>query len=647
MAFKDEKGTLEHFLEKVNRFNPNANLELIEKAYKYAKEVHAGQKRGSGEEFFVHPEQVARILIGLRADTDTICAALLHDTVEDTSTSIATVVELFGKDIARLVEGVTKTQGIHFSSKEEYKAENLRKILLATTKDIRVILIRLADRLHNMRTLSTFRDEKRKRIAKETLDIYAPIAHKLGVWKIKGELEDLSLRYLDFDTYRKLKEQIAEKRTERERTTREIVKQINESLKDKNVQAEVTGRAKYFYSVYKKMMERHKDFDEIYDLIAIRIITKTIPDCYTALDVINNLYEREEGRMKDYIAHPKANGYQSLHTNVTRGRKLLEVQIRTTEMHHFAEEGIAAHWRYKHTERDKKFDRRIIWLKQVLDWLRKSKNAVEFVETLRIDLFENEIIVFTPKGDPISLPEGATAVDFAYAVHSNIGNHCSKTKVNNKIEPLDHELNSGDIVEVITQNNAKPSRSWLNFAKTNKARSKIRVSLGIEGEHRPKADRQKAEQLKGTEMSSADVIDLIEVQGKKAPIRLSKCCNPRLADAVVGFYTKDGKITVHKTQCINMHTLDPEKQVKLKWLEPESAKFTKIRVHVEDRPGILVEILNILALSRLPVKSVNTRTRKRKIMLTFKVGLTEDLDLDNIVKKIRSIHDVNEVQLDT
>lgn len=641
MAFESRPITFEEFVDLVRANNPHADFKMLEKAYNFAKKAHEGQKRSSGEEFFVHPSEVARILIRFKADTSTICAALLHDTVEDASTPIDTVRKEFGDEIANIVEGLTKITGTWFESKEEYKAENIRKILLATTKDIRVILIKLADRLHNMRTLATFRSEKRKRIAQETLEIYAPIAHKLGMWRVKGELEDLSLRYLDYDTYVRLKESIAEKRVERELVTAQLVESIRYALKNKGIDSEVIGRAKYFYSIYKKMRKKKRDFDQIYDLIAIRIVVNTIPECYKSLEVIHTMFEPQLERFKDYIQHPKANGYQSIHTSVKYKRKMIEIQIRTHEMHSIAEEGIAAHWKYKGTEKDKAFDRKIMWLKQILEWLRQSKNAQEFLETLKIDLYQNEIIVLTPKGDPISLPEGATPVDFAYAVHTGIGNHCSKAKVNERVEPLDHPLNSGDVVEIITQNHAKPSRNWLKFVTTSKAKSKIRSYLGIEPDHRPKEPAEEKEELK------LPLLDYVRIEGRKAPLRLSKCCEPKLGDPIVGLHTKEGKITVHRKDCVNVHSLDESKQVRLSWLEPKELRERKVRVYVSERPGILADLLNLLATEKINVKSVNTRTRRKKVMLTFKIDSKEPSELDRIVDKLRRVKDVTDIRVDT
>jgi GTP pyrophosphokinase len=637
MAFESRPIEFEEFVRLVKEENPHADIARIEKAYKFAEAAHKGQKRSSGEDFFVHPLEVARILIGMKADTATICSALLHDTVEDTSTSLDVVRKEFGEETANIVEGVTKITGQWFETKDEYKAENLRKILLATTKDIRVILVRLADRLHNMRTLATFRPDKRRRIAQETLEIYAPIAHKLGMWKIKGELEDLSFRYMDYDEYVRLKEHIAEKRVEREKSTVEIVENIRAALADKGIKADVMGRAKYFYSIYKKMVKKQKGFDKIYDLVAIRVIVGTIPECYRSLEIIHTLFEPLLDRFKDYIQHPKANGYQSIHTSVKHRNKIIEVQIRTHEMDSIAEEGIAAHWRYKGTEKDKLFDRKIMWLKQILEWLRKSSNAQEFVETLKIDLFENEIIVLTPKGDSISLPDGATPVDFAYAVHTGIGNCCSKVKVNDRIEPLDYQLNSGDVVEIITQNNAHPSRNWLNFVVTAKAKSKIRAALGIEHEHRFKDQKEEGEEM-------IPLLQHIRVEGKKVPLRLSKCCDIRFGDRIVGLLTKEGKVNVHKDSCINLHTVEQSKWVNLSWIEPKDMNVRKLRVYVTERPGMLRDLLNLFAIEKVSVKSVNTRVKKKKVMLTFKIESKGKQEMNRIVDRLRTLKEVTDIR---
>ncbi|MBU0536493.1 MAG: bifunctional (p)ppGpp synthetase/guanosine-3',5'-bis(diphosphate) 3'-pyrophosphohydrolase [Nanoarchaeota archaeon] len=614
--------------------NPKADKALIRKAYDFAKKIHEGQTRQSGEPYIIHPVETAKLLAGFRADSATICAALLHDCVEDGHISLDDVKKNFGIEIASLVEGVTKITGVQFNSKEEYKAENLRKVLLATSKDIRVMLIKLADRLHNMKTLKHFREDKQKRIAQETLDIYAPIAHKLGMWKMKGELEDLALKHLDPEAYNNLRDKISSKRQEREERAKQLIKTIKDKLKERGIEAGIEGRAKYFYSIYQKMKKEKKDFNEIYDLIAIRIITNTVPECYAALGILHELYKPMPGRFKDYISVPKANGYQSLHTSVIGGHgRIIEVQIRTMDMHHMADEGIAAHWRYKGEERDKKFDRRMSWLKQLLDWKRDSKTAEEFVESLKIDLFENEIVVFTPRGDPISLPEGSTPVDFAFSVHTNIGNQCSQAEVNNIIVPLDYKLKNGDIVHILTKKNAKPSRTWLNFVKLSKARSKIKTILNITIDHKEKQVTK----------PEHDIMNLIDILTKKAPLKFSKCCNPNYGDPVIAYYTKDGKITVHKKDCRTLGGLSDKKIAAVKW-KGKAEDFIKIRIVVTDRVGVLADILNLISTKKVNIQSIYTRAKKDKVVITIKIKIPEGMDTNEAGKELRAIPGVIDVK---
>ena len=629
--------SFEKFIKKILAYNPNADVDLIKRAFWLAHDSHEDQKRESNEPYFTHPYSVAEIMIGLKADSATICAALLHDCVEDCDLLISDIKKEFGGEIAELVEGLTKLEG-RYETREDQTAENVRKILLATAKDIRVMLVKLADRLHNMRTLSHLVPERQKRIAEETLLIYAPIAQKLGMRQMKGELEDLSLKVLDPEAYQALRNTIAEKRVEREERTRQFTSLILENLKKRGITAEVEGRAKYFYSIYQKMKRQNKSFNEIYDLFAIRIIVNTVSECYAALGLVHELWRPIPGRFKDYISLPKANGYQSLHTSVmgTHG-KIIEIQIRTKEMHQLAEDGIAAHWRYKGTERDKQFDKKMSWLKQILDWKSTSTTAREFVETLKIDLFENEIVVFTPKGDPISLQEGSTPIDFAYAVHSNVGNQASKAIVNGKIVTLDAKLKSGDIVEIITQNNAKPSRHWLSFVKSSKARSKIKSTLQI----RIDGDGHHEEELP----THADLLKKIEVVGKQAPLKFSKCCNPAYNDPIVAFLTKEKKITVHKSDCPNIGTLNENKPVEVFWKKDISANGKKIKVVVKDRVGLLADLLNLLANEKVNVKSINTRTKKDKINITFTLDEPKMLDHQRIIQRLRSVKEVIDVRL--
>jgi GTP diphosphokinase / guanosine-3',5'-bis(diphosphate) 3'-diphosphatase len=630
---------LDEFLKKINEYNPQADVKLIKKAFTFAKIAHEGQKRVSGEDYFTHPLEVAKILIEQKADSSTICASLLHDVLEDTKIDSKEVKRVFGDEICELVEGLTKIDKVHFDSKEDYNAENLRKILLATTKDIRIILIKLSDRLHNMRTLETFKEDKRRRISKQTMEIYAPIAHKLGMWKAKGELEDLSLRYLEPEVYTKIRKKINQKRGQREKVTQEIINVIKQKLDEKEIKSRVTGRAKYFYSIYRKMLKKKINIDQMYDLIAIRIITATIPDCYAALGMIHDLWKPLPHRFKDLIAIPKANGYQSLHTTViARDGRMLEVQIRTVDMHHLAEEGVAAHWKYKGTERDKAFDKKISWLKQILDW-KQTSGASEFIDTFKIDLFHDEIVVFTPKGDPISLPVGSTPVDFAFMVHSDVGEKCSKAKVNGKIVPLDTELSSGEICEIITQKNAKPSRQWLKFVKTSKARSKIRVRLNIEVDHDPKKGRLRKERDKDREFAE-NPLQYLAVEGKQAPLKLSKCCEPKIGDEILGFYTKDRKITVHKKSCVNVATLDKKKEVKIKWTKDKQKNEIEVTLALEDKVGILALILNIFVQHRVNISSLNTKAKKDHVVNKIRLFLDDREILEEVLKKIRKLDGV-------
>jgi guanosine-3',5'-bis(diphosphate) 3'-pyrophosphohydrolase len=463
---------------KVKKIYGQENADRIRQVFAFAEKAHQGQKRSSGEPFSIHPLEVANILVDMGMDVDTIAAGLLHDTVEDTGVSIEELERLFGSEVARLVDGVTKLGRIAYKTKEEQQVENLRKMFLAMAKDIRVIIIKLADRLHNLRTLEYVDEEKQREKAYETLEIYAPLAHRLGIFKIKWELEDTALRFIDPKGYYDLVEKVATKRKEREAYIQEVIKTLKQKLKDINVACEIEGRPKNFYSIYKKMYMQHKEFEQIYDLLAIRIIVNTVKDCYGVLGVAHTLWKPIPGRFKDYIAVPKPNMYQSLHTTVIGPKgEPFEIQIRTFDMHRTAEYGIAAHWKYKEGRKtsDEDMEKKLAWLRQILEWQNESKDAREFMESLKIDLFTDEVFVFTPKGDVIDLVKGATPLDFAYSIHSAIGNKCIGAKVNGKIVPLDYQLQTGDIVEILTQSSSHgPSRDWLKIVKTSQAKSKIR-----------------------------------------------------------------------------------------------------------------------------------------------------------------------------
>ncbi len=463
--------------QKITEYIPNADLSVVDKAYNFALEAHGDQKRVSGEPYITHPINVAIILTEMELDLDSICAALLHDVVEDTKYTYEDIKKNYGGDVADLVEGVTKLGKIPYSTKEEQQAENIRKLILAMSKDIRVMLIKLADRLHNMRSLKSMPEEKQRRIACETLEIYAPIAHRLGISKIKWELEDLSLRYLDPIAYKEISDMIVEKRDERLKLIEEIKAVFSEKLKSLGIKCHIEGRAKHFYSIYRKMFAHNAtNLDQIYDLIAVRIIVDTINDCYAALGMVHEIYKPMPGRFKDYIAMPKKNMYQSLHTTlIGPNGKPFEVQIRTWEMHRLAEVGIAAHWKYKEGKLGQSdIDSKLEWIRQLLDVHTDSDNPQEFISSIKIDLFEDEVFVFSPKGDVVNLPQGSTSIDFAYAIHSAIGNKMTGAKINGRIAPLEYQLKNGDIVEIITSSNVRgPSKDWLKIVKTNQAKKKI------------------------------------------------------------------------------------------------------------------------------------------------------------------------------
>jgi GTP pyrophosphokinase len=489
----------DELIERIRRYHPEDDMEIVRRAYDYAEQAHADKKRLSGEPYFTHPVAVAVILTDLMLDGTTVAAGLLHDCVEDVDGVTPLVItEKFGAEVAQLVDGVTKLKQLDFTSREEAQAETLRKMFLSMAKDIRVVLIKLADRLHNMRTLKSQKPERQLPIARETLDIYAPLAHRLGVYTIKWELEDLSLRYIDPQGYYDLVQKVGMKRAEREKLIAQVTQQLKAQLRLAGIQCEIDGRPKHFYSIYRKMKTQNKTFDQINDLIAIRVIVNTQQDCYYALGVVHTLWPQVPGRFKDYISVPKANMYQSLHTTVVNAGKPFEVQIRTAEMHRTAEYGIAAHWRYKEGKQADALDEKLSWLRRILDWQKEASDSSDFGEMLKFDLFADEVFVFTPKGDVVSLPIGATPLDFAYRIHSAVGNRCIGAKVNGRIVPLATQLATGDFVEVMTSQSSRgPSRDWLNVVKTSEAKAKIRAWL--------KKENREENVLKGKEMFEHEV----------------------------------------------------------------------------------------------------------------------------------------------
>ena len=517
--------SIEEIMARVEKAYDHEGALLCKHAYDFAAKAHADQKRKSGEPYIIHPVYVASILTEIMIDPPTIAAGFLHDTVEDCpDVTLETLEKEFSPEIAQLVDGVTKLGRLNFTDREEQQAESLRKMILAMSKDIRVVLIKLADRLHNMLTLKFQSPERQIAIARETLDIYAPLAHRLGVYAIKQELEDLSLRYIDPEGYEEVARKVGMKRAEREQSIRQIKETLAEKLREAKLHFTIDGRPKHLYSIYNKMVIRNKPFDQIYDLIAIRVIVDTVPECYLVLGIVHTLWNQVPGRFKDYISVPKANMYQSLHTTVMGGREMpfpFEVQIRTQEMHRIAEYGIAAHWRYKEGSKDAQLDKKLYWLRQILDWQSETRDSHEFIDSLKTDLFSEEVFLFTPKGDIINMQRGATPLDFAYRIHSHVGNQCVGARVNGKMVPLDTELQTGDRVEVMTSSNSKgPSMDWLKIVKTQQAKAKIRQFFKRE--------------LHGENVNRGH--DMLEHEAKRRGVKLTDYTKPEYYEPILNKY---------------------------------------------------------------------------------------------------------------
>ena len=513
----------EELIGRIRKYHPDDDMSLVQRAYEYAEKAHANQVRKSGDPYFCHPVAVAVILTDLMLDATTIAAGLLHDCVEDVEgCTLDGIRQLFGDEVALLVDGVTKLSQLNFANREEAQAETLRKMFLAMAKDIRVVLIKLADRLHNMRTLKYQKPERQVPIARETLDIYAPLAHRLGVYTVKWELEDLSLRYIDPEGYYELVRLVGMKREEREQLIAQVTQELKARLTEAGIKCEIDGRPKHFYSIYKKMKTQNKSFDQIMDLIAVRVLVNTKQDCYFALGIVHTIWPQVPGRFKDYISMPKANMYQSLHTTVVNQGRPFEVQIRTFEMHRTAEYGIAAHWRYKEGKAADELDTKLSWLRRILDWQSDAKDPGDFSELLKFDLFADEVFVFTPRGDVVSLPRGATPLDFAYRIHSAVGNRCIGAKVNGRIVPLAHQLQTGDFVEVMTSSSSHgPSRDWLNIVKTSEAKAKIRAWL--------KKEQRDENIIHGRE--------LLEREAKRLGYSMSQLNKPELVETLYKRYS--------------------------------------------------------------------------------------------------------------
>ncbi len=553
----------------IQGYFPDADLGLVRKAYAFAEKAHGEQKRSSGDPYIIHPTEVAQILADLRLDLASICAAFLHDTVEDTSAKLEDIEREFGKDVATLVDGVTKLNKMSFRTTEEKQAENFRKMIIAMSKDIRVIIVKLADRLSNMRSLQFLPTHKQKTISQETLDIYAPLANRLGMSRIKVELEDLCLRFIHPDVYYKLAELVTKNKSDREKYIEDVVHLIHEKLTEYDVTAQVSGRAKHFHSIYKKMERRQVDFTELHDLIAFRIIVDNITECYKALGVIHAAFRPVPGRFKDYIAMPKANHYQSLHTTVIGpSGERTEIQIRTHEMHLVAERGIAAHWKYKEGKIDSSTRDNVVWVNRLLEWQKDLSDPNEFLETVKVDLFSEDVFVFTPKGEVKELPYGATPLDFAYAVHTDVGNRCVGAKVNGRIVSLRHRLKSGDAIEVITSPNQTPSKDWLKIVKSSRAKAKIRAFI----------------KMREREIARVEGVDLFEKALKRYELSSSKLEKSGKFDEVMREF---GVRSMEEFHVGIGYGRFPIEQVIQKLIPKEELEALKARVKSEEEESFL------------------------------------------------------------
>ncbi len=574
---------LDGLIQQIRNYNPQTDEELIRKAYAFAVKVHNGQVRKSGTPYISHPIEVAKILITLKMDSTTIAAGLLHDTVEDTPTTLEEIQEIFGSEVASLVDGVTKIGRVRYASKEEQQAESFRKILLAMAKDIRVILIKLADRLHNMRTLQHLPVHKQQGIAQETLDIYAPLANRLGIGWLKSELEDMALRFLHPEMYQEIEAKIASEKTEREKYIAEVKEIITAELKKAGIPGVVMGRTKHYYSIYQKMVKQGISFEEVYDILALRVITDTVRNCYAILGIIHSLWTPIPGRFKDYIALPKINMYQSLHTTVIGPHgELVEFQIRTEEMHKTAEEGIAAHWRYKEGDTTNgNYSERFSWLRRILDWQQDLTDPKEFMETVKVDLFPDEVYVFTPKGEVRSFPRGATPIDFAYQIHTDVGHQCVGAKVNGRMVPLKYQLRNGDIVEILTNPNHTPSTDWLRIVKTSRARTKIKAFIKAKQKEQSislgrdilEKEIQKYGVSPPNYMKEGDLNEIARRYGFNAMVDLL---------AGIGY----GKVSVHQvvSQLLPKEFFEERSKKEGTPEESEEEKFRKLAQQVQEKP---------------------------------------------------------------
>lgn len=665
-----------------------SDIELVEKAYHFAKQLHEGQFRISEEPYIIHPVEVAKILVDLKVDTHTLIAAFLHDILEDTETKPEAIQKLFGDDVLNLVQGVTKLGKLKFKSKEERQAENFRRLFIAMATDIRVIFLKLADRLHNMRTLNFMAAAKQRRIAQETLDIFAPLANRLGMYKIKAELEDLSLRYLEPDKYFEIAQLVSQKKAEREQTVQLLIDKISKDVKAAGINAQITGRAKHYYSIYCKMKRQNVAFHDLYDITAVRVIVDSEKECYEVLGLIHSQFKPIPGRFKDYIAMPKGNLYQSLHTSVIGPRsKPLEVQIRTWQMHEVAEYGVAAHWRYKEKGSQKAnnpSDLQFSWMHKMVEYDKEMSNAADYVNSVKLDLFSDQVFAFTPNGDVLDLPKDATPVDFAYRIHSDVGHKTIGAKVNGRITPLNTKLVNGDIVEILTSKTQAPRLDWLNFVVTKQAASKIKqwfkknnreehIEIGktnleheltksVFDEYVKAGEFEKiakqmnylsAEDLFAAlgygETTTNKVINKIQKpkeknvedkfhssQRKKSEkdivgleglmYSFARCCSPIPGEPIVGVVTRSKGVTVHRIDCKTLENIEPERLMDISWAGTNTNKTytTTIRVETADKMGMLKDVITAVSDNNANIITANIKSKNN-------VGVIEiGLELDNI-----------------
>ncbi|MCM1339949.1 MAG: bifunctional (p)ppGpp synthetase/guanosine-3',5'-bis(diphosphate) 3'-pyrophosphohydrolase [Muribaculaceae bacterium] len=684
------------------------DIALVEKAYKFAKKLHDGQFRVSGEPYIIHPCEVAKILASLEVDIHTLIAAFLHDILEDTDTKPETIEEMFGADVLNLVQGVTKLGKLQFKSKEERQAENFRRLFIAMANDIRVIFLKLADRLHNMRTLNFMEESKQKKIAQETIDIFAPLANRLGIYKIKAELEDLSLKYLEPEKYFEIVQLVAQTKADREETVNLLIDKISNDVSRNGINAQITGRAKHYYSIYAKMKRQNIKFNDLYDITAVRVIVDSVRECYEVLGLIHSQFKPIPGRFKDYIAMPKGNMYQSLHTSVIGPRsKPLEVQIRTWQMHQVAEYGVAAHWRYKEKgsqKADNASDLKFSWMHKLVEYEKDMKNAEDYVKSVKLDLFSDQVFAFTPGGDVLDLPKDATPVDFSYRIHSDVGHKTVGALINGRIVPLNTKLNNGDIVEILTSKTPAPRLDWLTFVVTKQASQKIKqwfkknnrdehVKLGKSNlEHEltkavfdeyvktnefdkvaKSMNYQSAEDLFAAvgygETTTNKVLNKLKKPvektlednfhkgGRKASKKdiegleglmysFAMCCSPIPGEEIVGVVTRSKGVSVHRADCKTLETIPPERLMRIKWAGVNTNKTynTTIRIETAEKLGLLKDVVSAVSDNNTNIVNANIKTKNH-------VGIIEiGLELDNIdtlrkvIACIQSLPDVYSVK---